>query len=89
MQRVREQIRNTQMIHTLIGILYSLVCSHEWTHLTDLYGDSINQWNARSLWTCDHCGKIKRSDTLHNPLCVQPIHKCADPIPATSVQPPI
>lgn len=50
--------------------IYRMFCGHnKTTFVRNIYGDEIihENWN-RSLWRCDYCGKILRSELLHKPL---------------------
>lgn len=37
--------------------LKRLFCKHNFKWHCNIYGDMINQYNARSVWKCELCGK--------------------------------
>ncbi len=45
--------------------LRRLFCAHRYEWMRNIYGDQINEWNARSLWRCDRCGSLVRRQSLH------------------------
>ena len=49
-------------------IFKRLFCKHEFKTITNLYGDAINRFNARSIAQCIHCGKAVFSGRL-DPNC--------------------
>jgi len=34
-------------------------CRHALAWVRNIYGDEINSTNARTLWKCEKCGKLK------------------------------
>lgn len=46
-------------------IFKRLFCQHEYEELVeDFYGDRINSWGCRSLWSCKECGRVRKSQWL-------------------------
>lgn len=37
----------------------SLFCRHESNFYSNIYGDEINLFNARSWWKCSECGEFQ------------------------------
>lgn len=55
------------MKHAIIYILRRLFyCDHRIKHEENLYGDVITAYDCRSIFRCQKCGKIFRSDYLHH-----------------------
>lgn len=50
----------------MIKLFKRLFCSHRIKFLRDIYGDSINHYDARSIYECEKCGKIFKSNELGN-----------------------
>ena len=47
-------------------LLKYLLCTHEYVHTRNIYGDEINYVNGkRSEWHCKQCGKRKLKDELY------------------------
>jgi len=45
--------------------LKRLFCKHQFAWVRNLYGDQIIEWGyKRSVWKCDHCGKLEGRDEL-------------------------
>ena len=42
-----------------MNILKRLFCKHKYITVTNIYGDSINNYGARSFKKCEACGKTK------------------------------
>lgn len=52
-----------------MGILKKIFCRHkEKVCVTNIYGDLINDYNARSIWECTRCKRLFRSYSLE-PSC--------------------
>ena len=53
------------VIDTYKSSVKRLICSHEYVHIRNIYGDEINYVNGkRSEWYCEKCGKRKLEDEL-------------------------
>lgn len=45
-------------------ILISLFCKHNYEFIRNIYGDEIIELNARSVYRCSKCRKIKYRNQL-------------------------
>lgn len=45
-------------------ILISLFCKHNYEFIRNIYGDEIIELNARSVYRCSECRKIKYRNKL-------------------------
>ena len=50
-------------------LLKRLFCKHKYITVTNIYGDSINNYGARSFRKCEICGKLKFFKEL-DPQCL-------------------
>ena len=50
----------------MIKFIKRLACNHKYEFKENVYGDTINYLNCRSIFECVYCGKEKYRDYLYH-----------------------